>query len=98
MKSITQYLKIPQTAVLSKTYGARLQKMYPETKLHLVNLVSSASLRNISVQEAQRTKDIPFDSLVAEEQYLRAANTLRDLPIDGQTAATFIRAIVQTIC
>ena len=98
MKSITQYLKNPQTAVLSKTYGARLQKMYPEARMHLVSLVSSASLRNISILETRRTHDIPFGSLVAEEQYLRASTTLRDLPVDPKTAALFIKAVIQTIC
>ena len=97
MKSITYYLDNAQTAVLSKRYGARLQKMTPEAKMHLINLATSAGLRNLTPKEAERTKDIPFESPWAQEQYALALNIIKDLPTDEKTIASFVKAIVQTI-
>lgn len=95
-KSITYYLDTPQTQVLSKRYGARLQKMTPEARMHLVALTSSAHLRNLSPKEADRTKDIPFEAQWSRNEYEQALNIIRDLPTDEKTVAKFVQAIVQT--
>ena len=87
----------PQTQTLCDRYGTRLQKMQPEARMHLVNLATSAHLRNLTINEAERTKDIPFESVSAQYDYEQSVNIVKKMTTDQRTVALFVQAIAQTI-